>query len=107
MSLYMSPSNDAEVVHDEAIFTIKVDYKSNFTMTDLTTASTVRTDGEEKSIVYESEIDAYTCDDSFPPSAVTLTQGDILQVCVRTINTTINVEAIDEFLLVQSRSKGF
>jgi len=88
------------VTFNETVYTITVDSLTDFE----TTIDIERTGPEEgfDTIDYEDDIEAYTCDSYYNPISLTYSQGDFVNICVETVETSkFEVHSIKDLTVAQ------
>ena len=104
--LMQSDEEDIAINVDEARYTINVDKTTGFDLTDITLERTAIRVGGTVDIDYEVNIAAFQCEDNYSELSPipALTQGDLLQVCVKVedANSTFKVEYIKDLTITQN-----
>lgn len=115
MSIYLEPEMTTKLNFHEtrlkfevdstgffsAVETEEVDLVENFSVVSDTFRNAP---AQGNALNFVSDVVAYMCDDYYQPTTLILSQGAILQVCVRSVDRRFEVDLIDELLLVKDKS---
>jgi len=97
MKLFLNETRDDLIQFMETQFKITVDKTTHFTIAEVATDRISARRGGVENIDYEVDIDAYQCEDDGKRKIPTpMTQGDIMQVCVKVDESTKSIFEVDQ-----------